>query len=328
MAADMKKSIDAITSEWEEQLFRRWRRPTGTQRTVTGTKKKPAQGTEIQKQAPRLRQTIKLLARRAPEVMVKISGASNGARRLQAHFDYISRNGSLSVETDDGQIITGRDGIRELAAEWKYGFYGLPDEGKRRECLHVVLSMPPGTDRDSVRQAASDFAKSQFADNHPYALVAHEDEAHPHVHLCVKMTGIDGTRLNPRKAELQHWREKFADHLNANGIEAVATPRTARFSRVRTNSQHQRYATSDASKNQKQGLFPAEKLQLARYTRLAQDLMHAGPEGAQLAKQLQQAIKAMPDLPEALGRTAKEITTAEAMKNTGRSTRRGGPERS
>lgn len=325
----MKKSIDTITDDWEEQLIRRWRGSTAIRRTVTGTKRRSNTNTDTRTPLPRLRQTIKLMTRRAPEVMVKISGASNGARRLQAHFDYISRNGALSVETDDGQVIVGREGMRELAAEWKYGFYGLPEESNRRECLHLVLSMPPGTDRDSVRQAASEFAKSQFADNHQYALVAHEDEAHPHVHLCVKMTGIDGTRLNPRKAELQQWREKFADCLNDNGIEAAATPRTARFSRIQTNSQHQRHTTRDAPKQQKQGLFPAEKLQLARYTKLSLELAHAGPEGVQLAKQLQHAIKGMPGLSKALERTTEKTPAiVEPIKHTARSTDRSGTERS
>lgn len=54
------------------------------------------------------------------------------------------------------------------------------------------------------------------------------DEAHPHVHLCVIARSNDGTRLNPRKADLQSWRESFASHLREHGIEANATRRQAR----------------------------------------------------------------------------------------------------
>ena len=40
--------------------------------------------------------------------------------------------------------------------------------------------------------------------------------------------GRDGERLNPRKADLQLWRETFAAALRDRGVEAEATPRRAR----------------------------------------------------------------------------------------------------
>ena len=59
-------------------------------------------------------------------------------------------------------------------------------------------------------------------------MAAHEDEKHPHVHLTVKAVNQDGVRLNPRKADLQYWREIFAEKLREQGIEANATPRKVR----------------------------------------------------------------------------------------------------
>ncbi len=91
----------------------------------------------------------------------------------------------------------------------------------------MSLSMPQGTHRQSVKDAARDFAKSQFSD-HQYLFAAHEDEDHPHVHLTVKAVSHKGRRLNPRKADLQKWRERFAEKLRENGIEANATPRRTR----------------------------------------------------------------------------------------------------
>ncbi|WP_245288440.1 hypothetical protein [Bradyrhizobium sp. WSM4349] len=38
----------------------------------------------------------------------------------------------------------------------------------------------------------------------------------------------DGKRLNPRKADLQAWRERFAGELRLRGIAAEATPRRTR----------------------------------------------------------------------------------------------------
>ncbi|MEJ6788151.1 hypothetical protein BrevBR_01255 [Brevundimonas sp. BR2-1] len=43
---------------------------------------------------------------------------------------------------------------------------------------------------------------------HVFAL--HDEGRHPHVHLTVRRLGRDGERLNPRKADLQAWREGFA----------------------------------------------------------------------------------------------------------------------
>ncbi len=56
----------------------------------------------------------------------------------------------------------------------------------------------------------------------------HTDEPHPHVHLTVKMTGFDGKRLNPRKADLRNWREEFALAMRDQGVDAEATPRPSR----------------------------------------------------------------------------------------------------
>jgi len=48
------------------------------------------------------------------------------------------------------------------------------------------------------------------------------------VHLTVRTLGSDGTRLNPRKADLEVWRQRFAQALRDRGVEAEASPRRAR----------------------------------------------------------------------------------------------------
>jgi hypothetical protein len=67
-----------------------------------------------------------------------------------------------------------------------------------------------------------------FSANHEYVFALHTDEPHPHVHLTVKLRGFDGKRLNPRKADLQDWREAFAREMRDQGIEAEASPRSVR----------------------------------------------------------------------------------------------------
>ena len=58
--------------------------------------------------APRAR--LARIARRAPEVMVKVTGRTRDADHLRAHLDYISRNGGLVLEDQDGQDVLGRCG--------------------------------------------------------------------------------------------------------------------------------------------------------------------------------------------------------------------------
>lgn len=105
---------------------------------------------------------------------------------------------------------------------------GIPEQSDRRkEAFNIVLSMPPGTDRQAVHEAVRAFAQAQFQD-YQYVFAAHNDEKHPHVHLCVKATSCRRIRLNPRKNDLQAWREHFAEKLEDYGIEANTTPRRAR----------------------------------------------------------------------------------------------------
>lgn len=168
------------------------------------------------------------VARRVPEVMVKVTGRTRDGGHLRAHLAYISRNGALALEGPDGERLD-RAGVRALADDWTAE---LAMEPRRRKdapvSLSVVLSMPAGTDPGRLRDAARAFAGEMFGDRFPYVFVLHDEGRHPHVHLTVRMLGADGERLNPRKADLQLWRERFADALRERSVEAEATPRRAR----------------------------------------------------------------------------------------------------
>ena len=59
-------------------------------------------------------------------------------------------------------------------------------------------------------------------------MVLHDHQANPHVHLSVKAQSRHGQRLNPRKADLQRWRETFAYRLREWGVDAEATRQATR----------------------------------------------------------------------------------------------------
>ena len=172
---------------------------------------------------------LKAAALKHPEVMVKIpkriSGASKGMHGVRNHLDYISRNGQLELESHDGETLKGKSDYLKMAEEWKK--LGIPEEGKYREALNVVLSMPKGTNPETVKNAAREFAADQF-EGHQYLFTLHTDQPHPHVHICVLMRDEFGKRMNPRKNDLFEWRVRFAEKMREQGVPCAATRRQHR----------------------------------------------------------------------------------------------------
>jgi hypothetical protein len=185
--------------------------------------------------------------RGAKEVLVKISGGGRDADGVQAHFEYIDRHGKLDIETDHGEVLRGKTAATELINDWAIGYGAVPGaphsrgevgpDGERRQprqAFNIVLSMPAGTPPDKVLKAVKKFAREEFAHQNRYAMALHAEEKgkhgmHPHVHLVVKAEPeYGGPRLNPRKADLQRWRERFAENLTELGVAATATRREDR----------------------------------------------------------------------------------------------------
>lgn len=175
------------------------------------------------------RSRLQRIVRRAPEVMVKVTGRTRDPAHLAAHLSYITRNGQLAAEDRDDCTIEGRGDVADLARDWSAA--EMMDSSRRRNSpfsVSLILSMPAGTDAFRLRDAARAFAQEAFADRHDYVLILHTDTAHPHVHLTVRARSDNGMRLAPKKADLEAWRQIFARTLRERGVEAEATPRRAR----------------------------------------------------------------------------------------------------
>jgi len=175
---------------------------------------------------PTARAKLARIVRKAPEVVVKVTGRQRGGAHVKAHLDYIGRKGELDIETRDGEILTTKDDIAERAAEWSdtLNWRSRPTVSS----VSLVFSMPAGTDPDKVLGAVRALAHSELSDNHDYVLALHTDTPRPHVHLTVQAEGLDRTRFNPRPVQLNRFRERFARELRARGVAAEATPRRAR----------------------------------------------------------------------------------------------------
>jgi hypothetical protein len=171
---------------------------------------------------------VRLVAR-APEVMVKVTGRTRDPGHLQAHVDYISRNGQLEAEDRDGNFLVGRQDIRELAQHWSLAALADPRRRANTPLSHsIILSMPVGTDPIRLRDAGRAFAAQAFGQRFDYVFVLHTDTPRPHLHLSVRSQGDRGERLNPKKVDLEAWRQMFAEALRERGVAAEATPRRAR----------------------------------------------------------------------------------------------------
>lgn len=181
----------------------------------------------------RVRSTVSL---GATQVMVKITGGGRGMKAIAAHFRYIGRQGkeevggkgkTLEIEDERGEKIQGRDGLVQLADEWRVAGAYIDDDSPRREAFNIVFSMPVGTPTEAVRAATAEAAHELF-EGHKYVFVMHEDQGAPHVHLSVRADRYDGVRLSPRKADLDRWRAVFARNLQDRGVNAVASRQPVR----------------------------------------------------------------------------------------------------
>jgi hypothetical protein len=196
-----------------------------------------------------VRAKLEALTKKAPQVVVKLYGGGKGMKEVRQHLRYIARadkDGQVALEDETTARTMGGEDIGTLAEDWKT-FRGIriPETSPRREALNIVFSMPEGTDPIAVKKAVRDFAAREFAGHH-YAIALHtEDTPHyagdqqdpptpnPHVHVIVLKSDERGRRLNPRKADLQRWREGFAQALGEHGVDAVATSRMHRLKRER-----------------------------------------------------------------------------------------------
>ncbi len=157
----------------------------------------------VRQRARVLRQRIRAtVERRAPQVMVKVTGGGRGMGAIAAHLRYIAKAGRLPIEDDRGAVREGREALRAIADQWRFGGMRIQEISERREAFNLVLSMPTGTDAHVVQQAAREFAKAELA-NHRYVMVLHTHQANPHVHISVRAEGRDGSgRLAPQPARL------------------------------------------------------------------------------------------------------------------------------
>jgi Relaxase/Mobilisation nuclease domain len=179
---------------------------------------------------------IRRTARRAPEVMVKVTGGARSLHALAAHIAYISHDGEVELVSDHDEPVRA-DAQKEFLETWHLELSAGQYRSKPTvrsgasgiKLVHnVVLAMPAGTPPEKVLAAAKNFAREKFR-GHRYVMALHTHQRNPHVHLVVEAEReIEPGRLHIDKAMLREWREDFARLMREQGIAANATSRAAR----------------------------------------------------------------------------------------------------
>ena len=288
-----RAEVDGVLVQWGERLFY------PRNRIVRSSTPRLSMG--IGQRAATIRQRIQAAVRRAPQVMVKVTGGGRGMTAIGAHFRYISKNGRLQFEDDRGVTREGKEALHDLVEQWQHAGSFIDQTSPRREAFNIMLSMPYGTDTLTVQRAAREFAKAEFAD-HRYVMVLHDHQANPHVHLSVRAESRHGERLNPRKADLQRWRETFAEKLRGWGVEAEATRQATRGQtrnyeplwRVKAGAEG-RLKTDKASERSGEGFTRSQGIAIKAWNQIVAGLAHSdSAEDRALAAQVDRFVCSSP----------------------------------
>ena len=265
-------------------------------------------------------------ARGTPEVVMKFDKTSvKSAHHLQESGRYISRNGKLECEDDDGQVLAGTEAIDDRMQSWveddelyKQTGAGRPSDKLARR---FVVSTPPGTDPEALKKAVRDFAEAEFkSKGFEYIWTIHTDKAHPHAHVLIKNRSADGHRLHYSNRDLRAMRERFCVIAETYGIDLNATSRAVRgktrrskplerWHQEKRGSQHiyEKYRIEELAKLLKSGVDPVavehEIMKRCRMTRAeiirnageyADELRQTGkPEDLALAETITQKIQSL-----------------------------------
>jgi hypothetical protein len=182
---------------------------------------------------PDIRARLHGVAKKTTQVMVKITpGKNKTMKSVRDHLAYIARDGEETLQDQDGQEHGGKEALKDVSWDWQHAGPRMEDEAQHKLAFNIMFSMPEGTDEKALYAAVRATAAVEFA-GHQWVMVQHFDEPQVHCHVCVKAEGEDGLRLNPRKADLQRWRERFAHELRERGIAAEATRRASRMHQAR-----------------------------------------------------------------------------------------------
>ena len=166
-------------------------------------------------------------AKRLPQAVFKISSYSHSAGAVWDRVNYVARDGELEVEAQDGEMLE-QARLEALVDTWEARAGEGAHQRARRQAMSAVVSFPAGVDQERATEAARQFFREAFADNHDYVFAPHADTDKFHVHLVLETRGHDERQLRLNRDDIQDLRLLLAEKARAQGIELDASPRWAR----------------------------------------------------------------------------------------------------
>ena len=130
----------------------------------------------------------------------------------------------MELEGPTGKLLDQAE-LEQTVAVWDGDT--APGRG-RRFAMSAMVSFPADVDQAQGTEAARQFFRAAFAENHDYVFAAHTDTENFHVHVVVQAAGHDGKQIRIGPPALQAMRELFAEKALEAGIELDASPRWAR----------------------------------------------------------------------------------------------------
>ena len=151
---------------------------------------------------------------------------------MKAAADYISRNGKIEIEDQDGFAHGSKEQVEAVVRQWGLQSQ-IPQEesiaDRRSHGRRIILSMPIGTPTEGFKAACHKWAQDTLT-GHDYLIAFHTPEndqrtTQPHCHILLRTISHDGRRFHVDNARREEMREHFAVCLREQGIEANATQR-------------------------------------------------------------------------------------------------------
>jgi hypothetical protein len=128
------------------------------------------------------REFISRTVRRAPEVMVKVSGGARTLGGVEQSLRYYARDGKLEMESDTGEQLSAKGFEGTLIRDWNLDVEAHQRQNARavragrkpsRLVHNIIFSMPAGTPPEKVFKAARKLVRDEFEFRHRYAMVLH-----------------------------------------------------------------------------------------------------------------------------------------------------------
>lgn len=181
--------------------------------------------TQYAHQKPSVAKQIRI-ASQYKEAVVKVTNYGRDTGQISAHISYISRNHTLDIENQDGDLINSPNDSDKILNHWDDIYFD--NKSNSRNTVHITFSTPEGTNREHFNAAIRQTLYDEFEGRNDYLFVQHDDTEHPHAHAIIVMRSIDGKKLDPRKQYLTHLRNHFAKKCREQGIKVEASRRFER----------------------------------------------------------------------------------------------------